>query len=98
MSDIQESELYDNYQEMLDNGTYSSLEELCNQEGINYDDAFKDVDCCEENSNHLHESLDQNNLLQAIATTFFMGVGAIIMKHVLKSVDSPIKKSGKDKP
>jgi len=32
------------YQDMLDSGKYDNEEELCNQEGINYDDLYEDED------------------------------------------------------
>lgn len=38
--------LYPKYQRLMDQGEYSSIEEMCNRLGLNYDDVFdyKDLD------------------------------------------------------
>lgn len=35
-------EMYDEYQKMLDQGIYDDEEDLMNQEGLSYDDLYKD--------------------------------------------------------
>lgn len=42
------AELFSEYQDMLDNGTYDNEEDLCNQEGLNIDDIYQDEDYEEE--------------------------------------------------
>lgn len=35
-------EMLQEYQDMLDDGTYDNEEDLCNGEGVNYDDIYED--------------------------------------------------------
>lgn len=41
--------MYKEYQDMLDSGQYENEEDLCNHEGLNYDDLYMDEDQSEEN-------------------------------------------------
>lgn len=34
--------MFPEYEKMLDQGVYENEEELCNQEGLNYDDLYED--------------------------------------------------------
>lgn len=40
--------LYPKYQKMMDSGMYESIEEMCNQLCLNYDDVFDYADMDEE--------------------------------------------------
>lgn len=37
-------EMYKEYQDKLDSGEYENEEDLCNSEGLNYEDLYKDDD------------------------------------------------------
>lgn len=41
-------EMFKEYSDMLSSGQYENAEELCNQEGINYEDLYEDDEDSDE--------------------------------------------------